>query len=129
MRLYGNDIDESTTVLESGLEWTVSWTKPDFIGRGLPRFSGAIGWLLVLAMASLVMSPLTGLDLGDAAKSWPAWATTVWAISVFPPALVGHALSGRDAFILLPGASASTFAVAAAVWSIGRRDIPLEAAQ
>ena len=33
MRLYGNDIDESTTVLESGLEWTVSWTKPDFIGR------------------------------------------------------------------------------------------------
>ena len=33
MRLYGNDIDESTTVLESGLEWTVSWSKPDFIGR------------------------------------------------------------------------------------------------
>ena len=33
MRLYGNDIDESTTVLESGLEWTVSWDKQDFIGR------------------------------------------------------------------------------------------------
>jgi hypothetical protein len=95
----------------------------------LPRFSGAIGWLLVLAMASLLRPPLTGLDLGDAAKSWHAWATTVWAISVFPPALVGHVLSGRDAFILLPGASASALAVAAAVWSIGRRDIPLEAAQ
>ena len=59
---------------------------------------------------------------------WRGEAPTV-AISVFPPALVGHALSGRDAFILLPGASASAFAVAAAVWSIGRRDIPLEAAQ
>ena len=33
MRLYGNDIDESTTVLEAGLDWTVSWDKKDFIGR------------------------------------------------------------------------------------------------
>ena len=33
MRLYGNDIDESTTVLEAGLDWTVAWQKTDFIGR------------------------------------------------------------------------------------------------
>src|SRR5688572_15162951 len=33
MRLYGNEIDESTTVLEAGLEWTVSWKKSEFIGR------------------------------------------------------------------------------------------------
>jgi aminomethyltransferase len=33
MRLYGNDIDETTTVLEAGLEWIVSWTKGGFIGR------------------------------------------------------------------------------------------------
>jgi aminomethyltransferase len=33
MRLYGNDIDESTTALEAGLEWTVAWNKSDFIGR------------------------------------------------------------------------------------------------
>ena len=33
MRLYGNDIDESTSVLEAGLDWTVSWHKKDFIGR------------------------------------------------------------------------------------------------
>jgi aminomethyltransferase len=33
MRLYGNDIDESTTVLEAGLDWTVAWSKSDFIGR------------------------------------------------------------------------------------------------
>jgi aminomethyltransferase len=46
MRLYGNDIDESTSVLEADLEWIVSWTKGDFIGRdalerqkaeGIPR--------------------------------------------------------------------------------------------
>jgi aminomethyltransferase len=33
MRLYGNDIDDATTVLEAGLSWIVSWTKGDFIGR------------------------------------------------------------------------------------------------
>jgi aminomethyltransferase len=33
MRLYGNDIDESTTVLEAGLAWTVGWNKAGFIGR------------------------------------------------------------------------------------------------
>jgi aminomethyltransferase len=31
--LYGNDIDEETTPLEAGAEWTVSFDKGDFIGR------------------------------------------------------------------------------------------------
>jgi len=31
--LYGNDIDESTTPLEAGAEWAVSFTKGDFVGR------------------------------------------------------------------------------------------------
>jgi aminomethyltransferase len=33
MRLYGNDIDESTSILEADLEWIVSWDKGEFIGR------------------------------------------------------------------------------------------------
>ena len=33
MRLYGNDIDESTTVLEADLGWCVGWQKASFIGR------------------------------------------------------------------------------------------------
>src|SRR5262245_24628579 len=33
MRLYGNDIDESTPALEAGLGWTIGWGKSDFIGR------------------------------------------------------------------------------------------------
>jgi aminomethyltransferase len=32
MRLYGNDIDETTTPLEAGLEWMIGWGK-DFVGR------------------------------------------------------------------------------------------------
>jgi glycine cleavage system T protein (aminomethyltransferase) len=33
MRLYGNDIDESTTPLEADLAWIVGWNKEYFIGH------------------------------------------------------------------------------------------------
>jgi len=33
MRLYGNDIDETTTPLEADLGWIVGWKKDAFIGR------------------------------------------------------------------------------------------------
>ena len=33
MRLYGNDMDDTTTVLEAGLGWIVGWEKPDFNGK------------------------------------------------------------------------------------------------
>ena len=32
MRLYGNDIDDTTTVLEADLGWIVGWKKDDFLG-------------------------------------------------------------------------------------------------
>lgn len=33
MRLCGTDMDETTTLLEAGLGWTVGWDKASFIGR------------------------------------------------------------------------------------------------
>ena len=33
MRLYGNDIDETTTALEAGLGWIVHWDNQAFVGR------------------------------------------------------------------------------------------------
>jgi aminomethyltransferase len=33
LRLYGTDMDEETSPLEAGLEWTVAINKPDFIGK------------------------------------------------------------------------------------------------
>lgn len=33
LRLYGTDLDTTTTPFEAGLEWTVAINKPDFIGR------------------------------------------------------------------------------------------------
>jgi aminomethyltransferase len=33
MRLYGNDMDEGSSVLEADLGWIVGWNKPEFLGR------------------------------------------------------------------------------------------------
>lgn len=33
MRLYGQDMDETTTLLEAGLGWIVGWAKDTFIGK------------------------------------------------------------------------------------------------
>jgi len=43
MRLYGNDIDETTTVLEADLGWTVGWKKDEFIGANVLRRQKAEG--------------------------------------------------------------------------------------
>ena len=43
LRLYGTDIDETTTALESGLGWIVGWQKSDFIGAAALRAQKAAG--------------------------------------------------------------------------------------
>ena len=43
MRLYGNDIDEKTTVLEADLGWIVGWKKEAFIGAEVLRRQKAEG--------------------------------------------------------------------------------------
>jgi aminomethyltransferase len=37
MRLYGNDIDDTTSVLEADLGWIVGWNKPGFLGADVLR--------------------------------------------------------------------------------------------
>jgi aminomethyltransferase len=43
MRLYGNDIDDATTVLEADLGWIVGWSKGDFLGSEVLRRQKAEG--------------------------------------------------------------------------------------
>jgi aminomethyltransferase len=43
MRLYGNDMDETTTVLEADLGWIVGWKKDGFIGADVLRRQKAEG--------------------------------------------------------------------------------------
>jgi len=43
MRLYGNDIDDTTTALEADLNWIVGWKKDDFVGASALRDQKAAG--------------------------------------------------------------------------------------
>jgi len=43
MRLYGNDMDETTTVLEADLGWIVGWKKDEFIGSDVLKRQKAEG--------------------------------------------------------------------------------------
>ena len=43
MRLYGNDIDGTTTALEADLGWIVGWNKTDFLGADVLRAQKANG--------------------------------------------------------------------------------------
>ena len=43
MRLYGNDMDDTTTVLEADLGWIVGWKKDDFTGADVLRRQKAEG--------------------------------------------------------------------------------------
>jgi len=55
LRLYGNDIDETTTVLEAGLGWMIGWTNEAFIGRDR----------LLAQKASGVTRRLVGFEMVD----------------------------------------------------------------
>ncbi len=56
MRLYGNDIDETTTVLEAGLGWIVGWNKNRFVGAEAVRAQ----------KSGVVTRKLVGFELTDA---------------------------------------------------------------
>ncbi len=67
MRLYGNDMDEQTTVLEAGLGWIVGWDKPDFIGRDALRRQKADG----------VARTIVGFEMIDKGIGRPGYETFV----------------------------------------------------
>jgi aminomethyltransferase len=43
MRLYGNDMDETTTVIEADLGWIVGWKKDEFVGADVLKHQKAEG--------------------------------------------------------------------------------------
>jgi aminomethyltransferase len=57
MRLYGNDMDETSTVLECDLGWIVGWNKAEFIGRDV----------LVRQKADGVAKKIVGIEMLDRA--------------------------------------------------------------
>ena len=95
----------------------------------LPRFSGAIGWLLIVATMSLAVQRPFSIGPEQSLEGWRPWMHSAWTMLLYPPVLVGRSLHGAEALAVLPSLIVATGALAAAFWSVQRRDIPLEAAQ
>ena|SRR5688572_6804961 len=119
------------SVLSSGsaVALTLVSTVPWAATIALPRFTAAIAWLLMLATAAAVFPADRAHAVLDPLDSPSSWLTASLAVTLYPVALVGQDLTGARAALAIPAVIvAAGSMVAAFVW-IGRRDIPLEAAQ
>ena len=102
-------------------------TLPWAITLRLPRFSGGIGWLLALAISASVWPPseFSFESISDLDRS----LSSAWHVLVFPPGLVGHSLSAREAIVAAPALVVACCSMVAACRWVSRASVPLEAAQ
>jgi len=114
----------SGTCAAIGLVSTMPWA----ITVRLPRFSGGIGWLLILTLSTSVLS--SGRMPGSSGANevgeslWSAWE-----FLVYPAVFVGRELSIGDGLIAAPALVLAVAAMVAACRWVSRASIPLEAAQ
>ncbi len=66
MRLYGNDIDKGTTVLDADLGWIIGWGKTGFLGEEVLRAQREHGTTRTLVGFEMV-------DKGIARHGYPVW--------------------------------------------------------
>jgi hypothetical protein len=95
----------------------------------LPRFSGAIGWLLIVAMIAFVAQQPFVVGPERPIDGWASWIHTAWTVLLYPPALVGRSPQGVEALAAMPSLLVAMSTLGIALWSVHHRDIPLEAAQ
>lgn len=120
-----------TSLLSSGSVAAVALTStlPWALAVSLPRFAVAIGWLLVLAMVEVADAGGELLARAPAGASGAAWLQTALATLVYPPRMAGTSILGPEAAAVAAALIIAGAATVAALFSIDRRDIPLEAAQ
>ena len=104
-------------------------TIPWAITVSLPRFAGAIGWLLVLALVAIALARERALELSATLAGGRSWIETILALLLYPPLLVGESFAGPQIFVVLPALLLAGGAMGYAFSWIRRSDIPLEAAQ
>jgi hypothetical protein len=95
----------------------------------LPRFSGAIGWLLIVATVTLATPRIFSPGAEHSIEDWSSWMWTAGTVLLYPPLLVGRSLHASEALMAMPALLFAACALSLAFWSADRRDIPLEAAQ
>ena len=121
----------ASTALASGT-WaavTLVSTIPWAVTIALPRFSGGIGWLLLLTTAGITFSPY-GFDwlVAPAVADRPFAAAWV-AFLVYPMVGVGRHLSAHETLVVLPALILASVSMAVACAWVRRATFPLEAAQ
>lgn len=108
------------TVAAMAVVSLLSWS----LTVALPRFSGAIGWLVTLVLLTSFWSP--GQALSPGATPTPVAAI---AVLVHPGLLLGRELTAAHALLVAPGLALGAAAFVIACLWIARADFPLEAAQ
>jgi hypothetical protein len=104
-------------------------TIPWAVTLRLPHFSGAIGWLLVVAVLSLVAPEALSGGAETSIAGWESWLQAAWVSLVYPPILVGRSLHGAEALAAVPALLVAMAVLTIGLWSAQWREIPLEAAQ
>lgn len=114
----------SGTCLAVFLVSTIPWA----LNVALPRFSGGIGWLLVLTISGVTLSPDGAAWLMQPSSSLGPWQAA-WAFLVFPIAHIGRQLSAEDAVRIVSAVMLAVCAMMAACAWVRGTAFPLEAAQ
>jgi hypothetical protein len=109
----------AATILISTLPWAFT--------AALPRFSGAIGWLAVLLMATSLWR-LDEVALDEMAGAGVS-VTTSLAVLIHPGLLVGQPLGGSALMVVAPAIGVAVVAMTLACLWIVRADFALEWAQ
>jgi hypothetical protein len=107
-----------------GLVSTMPWA----ITVRLPRFSGGIGWLLVLTLSTRLLSS-GSVAGGHAANEVRESIWSAWEFLIYPALFAGRELSVREGLIAAPALVLALASMAAACWWLSRASVPLEAAQ
>jgi hypothetical protein len=122
--------DTASVALASGtcaavaLVSTIPWAAT----IALPRFSGGIGWLLVLTIAAISLSPGDDAWLVHAGEL-DGFVARASAFLVYPIAVVGKHLSSREWMMMAPALALAIVSMTAACAWVRRATFPLEAAQ
>lgn len=104
-------------------------TVPWAVTVALPRFAGAVGWLVTLTLLMTMRTPEGRLRTGGAFDSMASWIEAMVAVTLYPPLMVGQPVTGSATLLLVTPSVIGLASVVLALAWIRRQDIPLEASQ
>ena len=113
----------------SVVSWVLVSTLPWAITVTLPRFAGAIGWLLALAVTGTAAPGALNVDLFSSGADGSSWFAVALGLLLYPPAMVGEDFAGPQAWLVAPPLLVAAFAMICSFCWIDHEDIPLEYSQ